>query len=405
MPVINLNIAESYVDDWDTWAVAREIICNAKDAGEHKVEEVSSDHLRVTTPTSPSIALLTTIGASRSRSDEDKIGQFGEGAKLAALVATRLGGSLIIHNEEARCTFSLKKVKGLDDRVLHAHTDARRALPLGCTVDIYLPGICRSIRGAFVDRGQVCLPKRGDSLRIYNKGIFVMDLGIPALYDWNLEISEINRDRALVDQDRALVYVGRYLTQSLEDKEVARNIIRNDECFEVKAIDRVFFAQTEQKELFGEVWNELYGDHAVLASENMSFNSIAQAKHYRVIFKNRAFAKFDIMTAADVVELKDELKETQVDGKFYEEANKIMDYLEVGGKVIFFQDEDDAILGKTDGQVVYINERLCGPGRRKERLGTIAHELAHIKSRSIDASVSFEEALSDFCGELLSYFV
>ena len=90
----SLNLSPRYAPDWTAWEVAREIICNAIDASpeDFRVTPHGDNQLKVWTPTVPDLCELFVIGQGSKSPGGSTIGQFGEGLKMAALVATRTEG-------------------------------------------------------------------------------------------------------------------------------------------------------------------------------------------------------------------------------------------------------------------------------------------------------------------------
>jgi len=201
MPKQSLNLAENYVPTWDKWEVVREIWANSKDADpDFKMDIKNGNEIHFFTDTSPSFSELTVIGASTKRDDADSIGQFGEGFKLAILVATRMGGSIEVRTREGKMNFHLEPVAGLADRVLYVSTDARAKFS-GCQIILKLEGVGGVISGKFLKDASL---KRIDKpsispLSLYSKGVFIANLKAKSLWDWNINVP-MNRDRELISE-------------------------------------------------------------------------------------------------------------------------------------------------------------------------------------------------------------
>jgi len=200
METINLNLSPRYVPNWGAWEVAREIICNAIDAAEDKMQcqVEGADKLIVTTPTVPDMGELFIIGEGSKTVGGNTIGQFGEGLKVAALAACRApGGSLTLYVPGKRITFGFAPIFGKD--VLHAyiepdnHSDGYRA-------EIVMHGCAFAFVGRLLDdRTPRAMEKScGTGFKCYVKGVFVSEFGNDAIWDWNLGNVRMNRDRSLV---------------------------------------------------------------------------------------------------------------------------------------------------------------------------------------------------------------
>jgi hypothetical protein len=402
MPTVNMNISENYVLEWKEWEVAREVICNAMDTGSYKIVKLAGDHLRVSTSASPSFAELMTIGASTKMHDESKIGQFGEGFKLAALVATRMGGSLVAKTPKGTLTFALLHVEGLLERVLHANIDARRKGKEGCVVDIKLHNISNIIEGRFCDATKTMLPKYNkNALRIYNKGVFVEEREEEALFDWNLHIGNMNRDRSIINPWDVRWNVGNFLSDQPPGREAIEKMFENSNLFETKCFLTPYHLKDTSREIYKEVFYNKYGDKAVIASRNQAINQTAYAKGYYPVPISLDFDKLRIQKAEEVVETKDSFVETFPDKKFYEEGAKIQDLLNVTAKVRFFKNFNEAPEGQAGRNEIWINDNLTLPGKRLERITAIAHELAHIASNAGDCTREFEAQQSEMLAKLI----
>ena len=104
MEEFNYGIETSYLPEWDKWEAVRELVANAIDSGGNVSVELEGDNLIIQDDGTgmPLEALL--IGFSQKENDE-AIGKFGEGLKMAMLVLTRMGyrvevysGNLFFHN-------------------------------------------------------------------------------------------------------------------------------------------------------------------------------------------------------------------------------------------------------------------------------------------------------------------
>lgn len=406
----SLNLAENYCPSWSTWEVAREIICNAMDAGAHTVETPSSNTLIVTTEAVPSFSELMVIGVSTKRNDEKSIGQFGEGFKLAALVATRMGGTVEVRTPEGLMVFSLEEAQGITDRVLHVNITKRGARARGCETKVRLPGIASVIEGKFAtSEGHIPKQKLSDC-KVYCKGVFITELAQPSVFDWNVPL-ELNRDRAVIStydlkgQIASKFSRGELSVDELKQVLKATGTIEQDSFYNIYEHN----VRTVAKPPMQQAWRELYGEKAVIASPKQQVNEIAFAKGYQVIQFREELSYFGILRASDVVTTSDTMIEVQVDSHIIDECHQALDWMDIPATVAFFQDYDGAPLGKAVVDsgicIAWLNEKLAKPGNRKLRLATLAHEVCHIDSRSGDATISFEYKLDEICGRLLDQLI
>ncbi len=85
MSVIKYPISANYVSHWGIWEAAREILQNAMDAPQYNVSYTDGEMI-VTNPGSLNLKALL-LGESDKA--EGARGQYGEGLKLAMLIAAR----------------------------------------------------------------------------------------------------------------------------------------------------------------------------------------------------------------------------------------------------------------------------------------------------------------------------
>ena len=405
---ISMNLAESYLENWGTWEVAREFICNAKDAGEHSIETPDSGTLIIRTVAEPTFAQLMVVGASESRHNSEAIGQFGEGAKMATLVATRLGGSVEVRTSEGRLTFFFQDTEGIRDRVLYANTNRKYCTGGGCITTIKLPGIAGVIGGRFTDSETPYIAKDFASpAKIFSKGVFITELGQDSIYDWNIPL-QLNRDRAVVSSYDVKNQIATIFSAGAIPVEAYEKLLRNKNSLEHDSMYHVFSWQPKEagKASMQEAWKSCFGPMAVIASQHSQVNEIAFAKGYKVISCRNEISSFDIPTAESIVKTSDTFEEVVVPANILDECHAALDIMDIPATVAFFADNGENLLGKAtweDGVcIAWLNERLAKPGSRTLRLSTLAHELCHISSRSGDATSAFEYKLDEICGKLLA---
>lgn len=102
-----LTLAPNYVSDWEFNDAIRELIQNGIDqqviAPNNKFEiKYDREHQELTlrSPLSKLKRDTLLLGCSSKSNNEETVGQFGEGYKIAALVLTRLGKTFTIYNNE-----------------------------------------------------------------------------------------------------------------------------------------------------------------------------------------------------------------------------------------------------------------------------------------------------------------
>lgn len=100
MKKYELSLSRNYVSSWGIEEAIRELLQNAKDSnGEDVIDIDKSTGVITITNKNTSISSSTLLLGNTSKKDDlDKIGQFGEGYKLAILVLLREGKDITIRN-------------------------------------------------------------------------------------------------------------------------------------------------------------------------------------------------------------------------------------------------------------------------------------------------------------------
>lgn len=100
MKKYELSLSRNYVSSWGIEEAIRELLQNAKDSnGEESIDIDKSSGIITITNKNVSISSSTLLLGNTSKKDDlDKIGQFGEGYKLAILVLLREGKDISIYN-------------------------------------------------------------------------------------------------------------------------------------------------------------------------------------------------------------------------------------------------------------------------------------------------------------------
>lgn len=96
---IPISLAPNYVSQWGTWEAIRELFQNAIDEPEHTIQFMESEGQVHITNTGAIPTSFLMLGNSSKQNNLEKIGQFGEGFKLALLVLARQNKKVVIHND------------------------------------------------------------------------------------------------------------------------------------------------------------------------------------------------------------------------------------------------------------------------------------------------------------------
>ncbi len=412
-----MNLHTEYVPSWDEWAIVRELVCNALDADPDYSLKFHDDQkgLDITTHTVPSLDELLVIGKSTSRNNDDKIGQFGEGFKLAALVTTRMQGKLEVRLPNGKLKFSL------DNNVLYANFDKRfNGNPNTCITTLRLPNEIPELHTRFCDPTVTYITKQAMTpLRIFVKGVYIATLKELSIWDWNLNSLELNRDRSLVNLYYAQYEIARALTSApnakvpctdMTTKDI-KNLFEHPTCIETTSFKTLYQSYKAEDyknaDLITSTFYKHYGQRAVIMSSYSAANQMAIASGHPLAMIPQEFKYIGLPLATDLAH--DETNLTIIDNIPYHYFNEIrlikelLDIpLETRITAHFFKNFDEAAMGYANQRTntIYINELLLN--NSVERLGTITHELAHIMSAADDCSISFENTLTGYCGKLIS---
>lgn len=98
MSMIHLTLSPQYVSTWGTWEGIREIIQNAIDKKDYDITFKEDGSLSVVSRGGVLEKETLLLGTTTKRDDENSIGNYGEGFKLAMLVLLREGKTISIKN-------------------------------------------------------------------------------------------------------------------------------------------------------------------------------------------------------------------------------------------------------------------------------------------------------------------
>lgn len=120
MKKYELSLSRNYVSSWGIEEAIRELLQNAKDSSGEDIIEIDKSSGTITiinrNTSIPSSTLL--LGNTSKKDDLDKIGQFGEGYKLALLVLLREGKDITIRNGSKLWTPSFQYSDNFECEVL-----------------------------------------------------------------------------------------------------------------------------------------------------------------------------------------------------------------------------------------------------------------------------------------------
>lgn len=140
-----LSLTENYVSDWTFNDAIRELIQNGTDQEILDSEnEFSLEYdryekiLRLKNSKSKLKINTLLLGSSTKSKNEDTIGQFGEGYKIAALVLNRLGKTFTIYNNEKKevWTSRFKNSEKWKEKILSFYISHRETEETGLCIEV-----------------------------------------------------------------------------------------------------------------------------------------------------------------------------------------------------------------------------------------------------------------------------
>jgi hypothetical protein len=434
--LIPMGLTPDYVPDMGVWEAVRELIANCKDADpDYRTYTADADpnYIGFRTATTPRVAEVILMGCGASRKDTGKIGQFGEGFKIAALIATRTrGGSLTIELPQHTITFRFKPLFG--ERVLHAavltHTTHHNLVsssdgePTSFLAKLTMPGAANVVDGKIRDGStSYCWAnKPAATTEIFCKGIFIQKVtAVSSLFHYNLNSLKLNRDRSMAENWSLYYEVASFLLKAMDD-DIADALLASPEAWENDCLERYGSTyEKKPKQILAAAFRRRYGDAAVLATGKGHADEAATLRGNKVVHMVSGLAtllkdlpsggadpKLDgIQTSTDVLP-KDEGYVSIPDAHKYAaeigELRRLMDILQVPAQLDIFPDSGQKTLGlcviRQGVPLVWLNERLFAPGQRFERIRTLIHELAHADDAGDDASMLFEMSLDKLAARL-----
>lgn len=406
-----LNLHERYTPEWGVWECARELYSNAKDAcpDEMIVRSPDANTLEIHTSTVPDLSELFIIGCGSKSVADENIGQFGEGLKLTALVASRTSNSsLILDAPNQRITFQLRDHLG--QKVLFADVE-ESDFNDGFLCTLKMKGAGYALNGKIIEGDDShSIPKPSEAeVQIFCKGVWIMNLPVQdAMYSYNLNDIPLNRDRSHANVTTVQSQIGRLLLDTLDEPSAIKLFNRTGSWEDKECLTRAYFhCSTEAHMLLAKTFTALYGDKAVLLTDVLNHERIA-GYGYKPVSVGEGLTMLlsgYVTTDEQILAQSHALEEVPFDGKWasvFAELNLFASLLEmpfVEFKV--FRDDRGELYGKADGHTVWLNERYMRDDLRFERIRTVFHELAHIQSGATDGTTSFEAGL-DLLGAKLA---
>lgn len=210
--IIQLTLSKDYVSDWGNWEAIREILQNAIDSKEHKIE-FNEDSMTITSFDGVIDKKHLILGNSSKRDDDTKIGTYGEGFKLALLVLIRENKNVVIHNGADVWTPFFDTHIEIENECLNVEIEKNVLTDNDGKVSFIISGLneeeIKEIKekslfeaNNFIEaefEGSSCWESKGKP-KLYIGGLYVCDLGKKYHMSYNFapNILRLDRDRKSV---------------------------------------------------------------------------------------------------------------------------------------------------------------------------------------------------------------
>mgnify|MGYP001619634994 CR=1 FL=1 len=280
------------VSQWGPWEVYREVYANTLDADPdgHILHFPNASSFDVFTHTSPTYADCVAIGESSKEYNGSTIGQFGEGLKVAAVTAARLGGSLTVSTPSFLGKYTIRQEDGFRHPTLWFESSAPSPTAKGCTICVTLPGgNFAQYQPRFVTRSLTYITKPSPNpASIYCRGVYVDRASSTSLFDYNVTF-ELTRDRSAPSSSVYAPPIAKLLTETPPDDISLRLFFTSaKDCeFELLCLRHRYYGRKETplcRDLT-RICHELYGERVVLMDESTTSATLQRAARegYRVI--------------------------------------------------------------------------------------------------------------------------
>ena len=293
-------ISPDYIRSWTAERAIAEVIANAIDADPDGFSVSNADGVLDITDGAAlgSGAEGMVLGFSDKRGQDDKIGQFGEGLKIASLVLARdsaVGGMLIetvgysvvpvVVDQEAMSGLSIPSKSGSPTKVLRWRLWSCDR-PAGTRVRIAVSErIAKAAQARFLHltetgytppSGAGRVIASGKTGRVYIGGVLVSERpGFAFSYDLSLQNSREmqNRDRVVIDGGHLNSAV-RAAFKCCEDRGILTSLVQKAVFDKVAEAEGDFFAANDissaQKRMLREIGQDIFGGESVFHAGNSS---------------------------------------------------------------------------------------------------------------------------------------
>lgn len=240
MKTYELTLTPNYVSDWDFNMAMRELIQNGTDQeilDKNNVFSISYEDGKILLHNTKSVLKINTLllGRSTKSKNEDTVGQFGEGYKIAALVLNRIGKSFTVHNHSKNEIWTTRFVNSRrwHDRILVFDVDEKPSEQQGLTIEVgnvseeewekiqsvWLGFIhdCNKVHTTYGD----ILTDESQKNSVYVNGLFIScSANLQYGYDFKPQYLKLERDRMSCDSFNARDITSKMLNEAYENGDI-----------------------------------------------------------------------------------------------------------------------------------------------------------------------------------------
>lgn len=293
---IELPLSPDYVRSWGVSQAIRELIQNAIDSEAEFQYAFEGDTFIVGSPGVVLHPRTLILGTTSKADDDDKIGSFGEGYKIAMVVLLREGKEVRVTNGDVDWVpeFRYSHTYGADilcvnefERECPARSLEFRVSGLSHTDTTAIHESCLAMQPPMVDAITVpmgrILPSRAGKL--YVGGLFVCDTDLDYGYDIKPCHIKLERDRMTVDSWDLMSNV-RDMWFSTKDWDTVASMME-------RGVEDLRHAEYTSPELLKEACYNLFiktnGNKALSATSQKEVNELVAKGMTKVVVTNRVF--------------------------------------------------------------------------------------------------------------------
>jgi len=427
---IEYPISAGYCANWTMVDAIREVIANAMDEGDFKITyDAYFDGCDIINKGSEIKPKHLVLGNSEKSTDQ--IGQFGEGLKIAALVAARENRKFYVSTSGFSFRPSIEYSEGLESDILVLTLDEttknkeETLVHIQCTKEEYADAKAKFLKwsGCKSISKELAPNIFSPGGKLFVNGLYTMPLN--SLYSYNLTSTKfINRDRTVVDLSVAKQEIERIIKEEgFPVKEFCKMYLEAAYSNEEVVETGIYLSPNSQsgKEMFTKMAQKMFSDKKLVMNDGTQSDMTMEDKGYTVLPTPVSWAaSYTIKTAAGIKESSEELTSNSAltnpdqyvikDNKLteYELANmkdarecaEKLDYSskELVVKVVSKFDNPDR-KHDNDIDIIYLHRSLLTEGG-SPLFGAMIHECVHIIHGVDDRTHSFEDILTDIIGRL-----